>query len=94
MEHNTLREAIARRRDEALDIQTKIDVACDKAGNCGCARDQASADRTDWTHAAWDRYAAAAVEMDRLYGARLRRLYRDIEALERFAALPLAARAS
>jgi hypothetical protein len=39
-------------------------------------------------------HAKTAPDMDRLYGARLRRLYRDIEALERFAALPLAARAS
>jgi hypothetical protein len=94
MEHSALKEAIARRREEALKINTDIDIACDKAANRGCPRDQASADRSEWTHAAWNRYVAAAVEMDRLYSARLSRLYRDIEALERLSALPLAARAS
>ena len=49
------------------------------------------ADRSHWNQTAWDNYLAEAMRMEGPLGQRLRALYREIETLERQAALPIAA---
>lgn len=94
MDYDALTKAIALRKDEAQQIQTEIDLVCENAASRHAATRAAAADRSAWSAAAWNRYVAAAVQMERRYGARLRRLYQDIQTLERLAALPHTARAS
>jgi len=94
MDYDALTRAIALRKDEAQQIQSEIDLACENAANRHAATHPSGADRSAWTAAAWNRYVAAAVKMERLYGARLRRLYQDIQTLERLPSLPHSARAS
>jgi hypothetical protein len=94
VDYDALTKAIALRKDEAQQIQTEIDLVCENAASRHAATHPSRADRSAWTAAAWNRYVAAAVKMERLYGARLRRLYQDIQTLERLAALPHTAQAS
>ncbi|WOJ91723.1 hypothetical protein RZS28_18520 (plasmid) [Methylocapsa polymorpha] len=94
MDYDALTSAIAFRKAEAQQIQTAIDLVCENAANRHAATHPSGANRSAWSPPAWNRYVAAAVKMERLYGARLRRLYQDIQTLERLASLPHTARAS
>ena len=48
------------------------------------------ANRETWDRATWTRYLAAAAALEPEFGPAMRQLYREIDQLERLAALPLA----
>lgn len=91
MDHQALNRGIALRKAEARRLQTEITLACEKAASRSYRNRQLPADPSDWDHATWDRYLSEAARMEHCFGDRLRKIFREIQALERLAAMPLAA---
>lgn len=79
------------RKEQAQQLETEIILACEQAASRTCRKRRLPADRSDWSQTAWDNYLAEAMRMEGRLGQRLRSLYREIETLERQAALPIAA---
>ena len=65
-------------------------AACENAAARGAARTVRLDDRATWDRAMWQRYLDAAARLEPDYGPAMRRLYLEIDQLERLLALPLA----
>jgi hypothetical protein len=87
-----LREAIAVRRQRLAECEADLVATCEKAVARGAGRHIRLDDRATWDRAAWNRYTAMRLEPE--FMPEMLRLIRDIERLERLAALPLTSQAS
>jgi len=86
-----LRTGIAGRRQRIDDLEQQLVSECERAAAHRASPSVRIDDRETWDRATWDRYLAAAAKVEPDYGPRLRQLYREIDQLERLAALPIAA---
>lgn len=85
MDNDALRRLIAARRADAQRIETEIIIACEQAA----CRSRYKRNRpTDWNNAAWRRYVRAATQTPHRFRASLRKIYDEINALERLAQEP------
>ena len=91
---NRLREAIAVRRQHLAEREADLVAACENAVAHGAGRHIRLDDRTTWDRAAWNRYLGTATRLEPAFMPEMLRLIRDIERLERLAALPAASQAS
>jgi hypothetical protein len=89
-----LREAVAARRQRLAECEADLVAACENAVAHGAGRHIRVDDRTTWDRAAWDRYVGTATQLEPEFMPEMLRLIRDIERLERLAALPTASQAS
>ena len=94
LDRNRLREAIALRRRRLAEREADLVAACEKAVAHGAGRHIRLDDRTTWDRAAWNRYVGTATRLEPEFMPEMRHLIRDIERLERLAALPAASQAS
>jgi len=91
-----LRTGIAGRRQRIDDLEQQLVSECERAAAHRASPsvridDRETWDRATWDRATWDRYLTTAAGLELDYGPWLRQLYREIDQLERLAALPLAA---
>jgi hypothetical protein len=94
LDRGRLREAIAVRRQRLAERETDLVAACERAVAHGAGRHIRVDDRATWDRAAWNRYVAAATQLDPAFMPEMLGLIREIERLERLAALPAAPQAS
>ena len=94
LDRNRLREAIAVRRQRLAEREADLVAACEKAVAHGAGRHIRLDDRTTWDRAAWNRYVGTATRLEPEFMPEMLHLIRDIERLERLAALPAASQAS
>ena len=94
LDRNQLRGAIAVRRQLLAEREADLVAACEKAVAHGAGRHIRLDDRTTWDRAAWNRYIETATRLEPAFMPDMLRLIRDIERLERLAALPAASQAS
>ena len=94
LDRNRLREAIALRRQRLAEREADLVAACEKAVAHGAGRHIRLDDRSTWDRAAWNRYVGTATWLEPEFMPEMRYLIRDIERLERLAALPAASQAS
>ncbi len=87
-QHNPLNRLIASRKADAGQIQTEIIIACESAARRTRYQRKRPA---DWNNAAWRRYVSEAAQAQYRFGDSLRQIYHEIDALERLAAVPVAA---
>jgi hypothetical protein len=87
-------EAIAVRRQRLAEREADLVAACEKAVAHGAGRHIRIDDRATWDRAAWNRYVAAAMQLEPDFMPQMLRLIREIERLERLAALPVTSQAS
>jgi hypothetical protein len=88
MDRDALKLGIAKRRAAARRIELELILACE----CAAFRVRAlPPKRGQWDRATLDRYLTTAIRLERTVGPELRRLYREIESLERLVSLPFAA---
>ena len=90
LDRSRLREAIAVRRQRLADLV----AACERAVAHGAGRQIRVDDRTTWDRAAWNRYVGTATRLEPDFMPEMLRLIREIERLERLAALPVTSQAS
>ena len=91
LDHSRLRAGIASRHQMLADLEAQLAAACEVEASRGRARAVRMDDRASWDRATWDRYLAAASRLEPHYGPRMRRLWLEVEQLERLAKLPSAA---
>ena len=89
LELQRLREGIAERRRRLLDLELAMVAACETKAARGRAPGVLMHNRETWDRATWDRYLAAAAAVEAEYGPPMRKLYREIDQLERVLALPI-----
>ena len=94
LDHGRLREAIAVRRQRLAECEADLVAACEKGVAHGAGRHIRLDDRTSWDRAAWNRYVETAARLEPEFMPEMLRLIRDIERLERLAALPVTSQAS
>ena len=94
LDRGRLREAIAVRRQRLAEREADLVAACEKAVAHGAARHVRLGDRTTWDRAAWNRYVGTAMQLEPDFMPEMLRLIREIERLERLAALPVTSQAS
>ena len=94
LDRGRLREAVAVRRQRLAEREADLVAACEKAVAHGAGRHIRLDDRTTWDRAAWNRYVGTATDLEPEFMPEMLRLIRDIERLERLAALPTASQAS
>jgi hypothetical protein len=94
LDRSRLREAIGVRRQRLAEREADLVAACEKAVAHGAGRHIRLDDRTTWDRAAWNRYIETATRLEPAFMPDMLRLIRDIERLERLAALPAALQAS
>ena len=87
LDYRRLREAIAVRRRRRADREADLVAACEKAVAHGAGRQIRLDDRATWDRAAWNRYVGTATDLEPEFMPEMLRLIRDIERLERLAAL-------
>ena len=85
-----LRDGIASRRQDLLDLEAAMVAACETAAARGRAHGVHMDDRETWDRATWTRYLAAAARLEPEFGPPMRRLLREIDQLERVLALSVA----
>lgn len=90
LDREQLRAGIVRRRQILADLETTMVAACENAAARSAARTVRLDDRATWDRAMWQRYLDAAARLEPDYGPAMRRLYLEIDQLERLVALPLA----
>lgn len=83
-----LRTGIADRRRRLLDLELAMVAACEAQAARGRAPAVQMHDRETWDQATWQRYIAAAADLEHDFGPPMRQLYREIDQLERVLALP------
>ncbi len=86
-----LRSGIASRTREIGDLEGQLVAACEAAAARNAAVGVRIADRETWDRPTWNRYLAAAIQLEPDYGPRMRRLYQEVDQLKRLIALPRAA---
>ena len=94
LDRNRIREAIAVRRQRLAEREADLVAACEKAVVHGAGRHIRLDDRATWDRAAWNRYVGTATRLEPEFMPEMLHLVRDIERLERLAALPAASQAS
>ena len=94
LDRSRLREAIGVRRQRLAEREADLVTACEKAVAQGAGWHIRLDDRTTWGRAAWNRYIETATRLEPAFMPDMLRLIRDIERLERLAALPVAPQAS
>jgi hypothetical protein len=94
LDRSRLCEAIAVRRQHLAEREADLVAACERAVAHGAGRHVRVDERATWDRAAWNRYVAAATQLEPQYMPQMLRLIRDIERLERLAALPASPQAS
>ena len=94
LDRSRLREAIAVRRQRLAEREADLVAACERAVAYGAARQIRVDDRTTWDRAAWNRYVGTATRLEPDFMPEMLRLLREIERLERLAALPVTSQAS
>ena len=91
LDRDGLRAGVVARQRELAAIEAAMVATCEQAAARGADRHVRIDDRGTWDRGTWDRYLAAAARHEPDYGPRLRRLYQEIDQLERLVELPLAA---
>jgi hypothetical protein len=91
LDRDHLRSGVVARRRPHAELETAMVAACEAAAARCTARGVRIEDRTSWDRTMWQRYLDAATRPEPQYGPAMRRLYQEIEQLERLLALPLAA---
>jgi hypothetical protein len=91
LDRGGLRAGIDQRRLILADLEAALATACETAAARGGARTVRIAQRETWDQATWQRYLDAASRLEPEYGPRMRRLFTEIDQLERLIALPSAA---
>ena len=86
-----LRTGIAGRQQLIHTLEQQLVSECERAATRHASPFVRIDDRATWDRATWDRYLTTAAGLELDYGPRLHQLYREIDQLERLAALPLAA---
>ena len=94
LDRGRLYEAIALRRRHLADREADLVAACERAVARGAGKEIRLDDRTTWDRAAWNRYIAAAMQLEPEFMPEMFRLIGDIERLERLATLAEASEAS
>ena len=94
LDRSRLCEAIAVRRQRRAEREADLVAACESAVAHGTGRHIRVDDRATWDRAAWNRYVAAATQLEPAFMLEMLGLIREIERLERLAALPAAPQAS
>jgi hypothetical protein len=94
LDRRRLREAIAVRRQRLADREADLVAACETAVARGAGRHIRIDDRATWDRAAWNRYVGTATQLEPAFMPEMLGLIREIERLERLAALPTAPQAS
>jgi hypothetical protein len=89
LDRSRLREAIAVRRQRLAECEADLVAACERAVAHGAGRHIRLDDRKTWDRAAWSRYVGTATQLEPEFMPEMLRLIRDIERLERLAALPV-----
>jgi len=82
LNRQVLSAGAAWRRAQAQEIETKMDMACERAA---IGPTPYGATRDSWNKRAWNRYVAEAVNQSRAHSAELQALWRDAIHLERLA---------
>lgn len=86
-----LHSGVASRQQEITELEAQLVCACEAAAARNAANGVCIEDRETWDRAMWNRYLAAAAQLEPDYGPRMRRLYQEVDQLKRLAALPRAA---
>jgi hypothetical protein len=94
LDRSRLREAIAVRRQRLAEREADLVAACERAVAYGAGRHIRVDDRATWNRAAWNRYVGTATRLEPDFMPEMLRLIREIERLERLAALPVTSQAS
>src|SRR5215469_5204412 len=94
LDRDRLREAIAVRRQRLAECEADLVATCERAVAYGAGRHIRLDDRTTWDRAAWSRHIGTALRLEPEFMPEMLRLIRDIERLERLAALPATSQAS
>ena len=94
LDRSWLREAIAVRRQRLAEREADLVAACERAVAHGAGRHIRIDDRATWDRAAWNRYVAAAAQLEPDFMPEMLGLIREIERLERLVALPVTPQAS
>jgi hypothetical protein len=79
------------RRARLAELEAEMIAACEAAAVGTRPRTDATLDREHWNRATCQRYLAAAMRLEAVYGPRMRRLRQEIGQLERLTTLPIAA---
>ena len=94
LDRGRLREAIAVRRQRLAEREADLVAACERAVAHGAGRQIRVDDRATWDRAAWNRYVGTATRLEPDFMPEMLRLIREIERLERLAALPVTSQVS
>jgi hypothetical protein len=86
MDLTALHKEIVLRRHQAQQLEYEFVFTCEHAAARHCPRRQLPPDRANWDRATWGRYLDEATRLGAVFGPRLRRLYAEIERLERLSA--------
>ena len=89
LDRSRLREAIAVRRQRLAEREADLVAACERAVAHGAGRHIRVDDRATWDRAAWNRYIGTATRLEPKYMPEMLSLIKEIERLERLAALPV-----
>ena len=90
LDRDHLRSGVMARRRTLAELETAMVAACEAAAARCAARGVRIEDRASWDRTMWQRYLDAATRLEPQYGPAMRRLYQEIDQLERLLALPLA----
>jgi hypothetical protein len=88
LDRRRLREAIAVRRQRLADREADLVAACERAVARGAGRHIRVDDLATWDRAAWNRYVGTATRLEPVFMPEMLGLIREIERLERLAAIP------
>ena len=91
LDRRGLHVGIADRCRRIQNLENRLVGSCERAAERHAPPHVRIDERETWDRATWDRYLTAATQLEPDYGPALQRLYREIDQLERLAALPLAA---
>ena len=94
LDRDRLREAIAVRRQRLAECEADLVAACERSLAYGAGDTSASTTAQPGTVAAWSRYIGTSLRLEPEFMPEMLRLIRDIERLERLAALPATSQAS
>ena len=90
LDRDYLRSAVMARRRTLAELETAMVAACEAAAARCAARGVHIEDRASWDRTMWRHYLDAATRLEPQYGPAMRRLYQEIDQLERLLGLPLA----
>ena len=87
----TLDLKITCRRARLAELEGEMIAVCEAAALGTCPQTKPTLAREHWDRTTWNRYLAAAMQLEASYGPRMRRLRQEIGQLERLMRLPIAA---